>query len=174
MNDILRSNFLESINGAQRSIYLGSVISLLIYVLALKQEVDNFTMPFLDIEVEGTSGLLMLFLFYFAIGFALLFFVIRAEKNLMKLSDSSQREALLQYPSFACGGWYTQLCACLFPVFLFFIAMKEAYGVSLMQVGMMTFVFSILYFVAAWKCVRSTLNTKLLTLRAFLNRRKKA
>lgn len=148
MEDILKSNFIESVKGAEKSIYTSCIISITLYGLAILKKIETVKIPFIDIEIEGSAGLLILLVLYGAIGIQLCMYLERAKKNLAAISNPILKQSLLLYPSITCGSWPTRVLSTLLPSILFIIAMNKGFDGNLALVSVMVAIFSMPYFVA--------------------------
>jgi len=150
MDSVLKDNFIEAVKLAQKSIFTGSILSVLLYVFAKNGEVRDFTLPVLGFVTSGKIGLLIVFMLYIATGCMLFFVLNRANKAFKAIKDPALKEALMLYPSFACGSWYTRLFACVIPIALFGTAMNAAFPDDFALVYFFVFFFSLPYLASAF------------------------
>jgi hypothetical protein len=148
MEDIFKSNFIESVKGAEKSIFMSCLVSITLYGLALLKKIETVTVPILDVKIEGSAGLMILLLLYGAIGIHLCMYAERAKKNLTSITSPDVKKALIQYPSIACGSKITRIASTLLPIILFGIAMDKGFEGNWVFVIIMLAIFSSPYLVA--------------------------
>lgn len=148
MDEIYKDNFLDAVKGAEKSIYKSCLVSITLYGLALLKKIETITLPIIDLQIEGSAGLLILLLLYTALGVQLCLYGERANKNLASLTNVSMKKALVQYPSIACGSAITRIMSALLPVAVFSVAMNKGFDGNFPLVTFMTGIFSTPYIVA--------------------------
>lgn len=145
MNDVLSNNYIESVKGAQKTIFLASTTSVILYSLALTDDFSKIKVPIIGLEFEGVTGLSMLFLVFISLGIYLIFQLNQIISNFELIKCSDLKMALRHYPSVVCGNKFSRVFFICLPSLFLTLAMYEAYKGSIVLTIFITALMSIPY-----------------------------
>ena len=151
MEDQFKENFKSALSKAEKSLYSGALVALFVWTISTTKTAEKFTIPILEIEMEGKSGVLIIMLLYMGLGAQLLYSLKVANQNLKKLNAGLQ-EALLLSPSILSGPILLRLGAVLIPFIIFVGAISDAFKNNIATAFYVSTIYSVFHL---WALVQS-------------------
>ena len=148
MDDILSNNYIESVKGAQKTIFLASTTSIILYALAVSADFKKVKVPLVNVEFEGVVGLSMLFLIFVSLGIYLIIQLNQIKSNFDLIECNKIKKALINYPSIVCGKQLSKIFFICLPSLLLSIAMYEAFKGEILLTSFIVILLSVPYFLA--------------------------
>lgn len=147
MNNILIDNFNKSASQAQNCIYLATTICFSLSILSKFTKLEKIKVPIINIDVDGSTGVVAFISIYVAIGILLIFSINTATLNFKEINDLATRKALKLHSSIVCGIRPVRCLSVMVPPGLLMIALASGTS-SFLAASYVTLVLSTPYLIA--------------------------